>query len=94
MCEWKILYRKYNWFRKEISWTLIWISSDFTKGNLPVKLIYYEEYERIDLAFRREKQIQGWSRKKKEALIKGKFEELPELSKSKKKREGCWAALL
>lgn len=40
-----------------------------TKKRLPVTLVYYEEYERIDEAFYREKQIQGWSRKKKEALI-------------------------
>jgi len=38
---------------------------------LPVKLIYYEEYQRIDEAFFRKKQVQGWSSKKKEALING-----------------------
>ena len=47
-----------------------------------MKLIYYEEYPRIDLAFYREKQVQGWSRKKKQALIEGKSSELPELSKN------------
>ena len=46
------------------------------KKNLPVKLLYYEEFQRIDQAFHREKQIQGWSRKKKEALINGWDEEL------------------
>jgi len=45
--------------------------ANFTKKHLPVKLLYYEEYTRIDEAFEREKQVQGWSRKKKEALIKG-----------------------
>ncbi|WP_449387136.1 GIY-YIG nuclease family protein [Chryseobacterium lineare] len=50
--------------------------SNHTKKRLPVQLIYYEEYERIDVAFYREKQIQGWSRKKKEALIGGWDEEL------------------
>lgn len=54
--------------------------SNHTKNRLPVKLIYYEEYERIDLAFYREKQIQGWSRKKKEALINGHTELLPQLA--------------
>ena len=34
------------------------------------KLVYFEEFQRIDEAFYREKQVQGWSRKKKEALIK------------------------
>jgi len=52
---------------------------------LPVKLIYYEEFQRIDEAFYREKQIQGWSRKKKEALINGDMEALVKASKSKPK---------
>jgi len=57
--------------------------ANFTRKNLPVKLVYHEEYQRIDQAFYREKQIQGWSRKKKEALINGEHDKLPELSKSK-----------
>jgi putative endonuclease len=43
--------------------------ANHTKKRLPVKLVYIEEYQRIDEAFYREKQVQGWSRKKKEALI-------------------------
>ena len=58
--------------------------SNYTKKRLPVKLIYFEEFQNIDDAFYREKQVQGWSHKKKEALIKGKTELLSELSKSKK----------
>ena len=54
--------------------------ANHTKKHLPVKLVYWEEYSRIDDAFYREKQVQGWSRKKKEALINGHFQELPELS--------------
>ena len=50
--------------------------ANFTRKHLPVKLIYLEEFLRIEEAFRREKQIQSWSRKKKEALIKGDFENL------------------
>jgi putative endonuclease len=55
--------------------------ANYTKKRLPVELVYYEEYERIDEAFYREKQIQGWSRKKKEALIEGRYDELPKLAK-------------
>ncbi len=54
-----------------------------TTKNLPVKLIYYETYERIDEAFAREKQIQGWSRAKKNALISGNTDLLRQLSTSK-----------
>ena len=57
------------------------IGVNYTKASLPVYLVYYEEYIRIDGAFYREKQIQGWSRKKKLALIKGKPELLPKLAK-------------
>ena len=39
-------------------------------------------YDRIDEAFYREKQVQGWSRKKKEALIENKPQDLPLLSRN------------
>jgi len=50
-------------------------------------LIYFKEYSRIDEAFYREKQVQHWSRKKKEALIEGKYADLPELAKKIWKKE-------
>ncbi len=54
--------------------------ANHTKKRLPVKLVYYEEYPEIYQAFNREKQIQGWSRIKKEALIEGHNEDLPVLA--------------
>ena len=67
--------------------------ANYTKKRLPVELVYFEEYKRIDEAFCREKQIQGWSRKKKTALINGQYSELPELAKkvSRKKRSNTVA---
>ena len=56
--------------------------ANHTKKHPPVKLLYYEEFDRIDEAFNREKQVQGWSRKKKEALINREYEKLPELSRN------------
>jgi putative endonuclease len=41
----------------------------FTKKYNVDKLIYFEEFEFIDLAIAREKQIKGYSRVKKDALI-------------------------
>lgn len=38
--------------------------ANHTKKHLPVELVYFEEFDRIDEAFYREKQVQGWSRKK------------------------------
>lgn len=46
------------------------LGANHTRKRLPVELVYYEEFPRIDQAFYREKQIQRWNRKKKEALIK------------------------
>lgn len=57
--------------------------ANFTRKHRPVTLVYYETFQRIDEAFRREKQIQGWSRKKKEALINNSPNDLPKLSESK-----------
>ena len=54
--------------------------ANYTRKKLPVTLVYVEEYNRIDHAFYREKQIQGWSRKKKQALIEGRIEDLHFLS--------------
>ncbi|GGD42469.1 hypothetical protein GCM10011514_03080 [Emticicia aquatilis] len=54
--------------------------SNHTRKHRPVKLVCYEEFDRIDEAFLREKQIQKWSRKKKEALTKGNIEVLHKLA--------------
>ena len=54
----------------------------YTKQRLPVKFVYCEEYERIHEARIREKQIQGWKREKKTALIEGRVGELPLLAKN------------
>jgi putative endonuclease len=45
--------------------------ANFTRKHKPIKIVYLEEHGRIDHAFYREKQIQRWSRGKKDALIHG-----------------------
>jgi len=45
--------------------------SRYTSGRLPVQLVYCEEYTHVSEAFYREKQVQGWTRPKQEALING-----------------------
>ncbi|TYP87315.1 MULTISPECIES: GIY-YIG nuclease family protein [Nitrosomonas] len=47
------------------------LGAKHTIKRLPVELVYCEECERIEDASRHEKQVQGWSRKKKEDLIMG-----------------------
>ena len=51
-----------------------------TAKRLSVELVYLEIFERVERAFRREKQVQGWSRKKKEALMVGDSNQLHELA--------------
>ncbi len=50
--------------------------ANHTAKRLPVKLVYCEECDRIDDAFYREKQVQGWSRKKKEALMASDYNQI------------------
>jgi len=58
------------------------LGANYTKKKHPVRLVYYEEYTRIDEAFYREKQVQGWSHAKKKALIEGNKSKLPLLAKN------------
>lgn len=53
-----------------------------TKTRRPVRLVLAEEYDTRDAAFRREHQLKGWSRAKKEALIKGNLKRLQVLSRN------------
>ena len=50
--------------------------ANFTKKHLPVKLVYFEECAQMVDAYRREKQIQGWSHRKKKALIEENWEKV------------------
>ncbi len=52
-----------------------------TRNRLPVRLLYFEEFDRVDDAYRREKQVQGWGRAKRLALVKGQLEKLPTLAR-------------
>jgi putative endonuclease len=45
--------------------------SKFTRDRTPVKLVYTEEYEDYKSARKREVQLKGWRREKKEWLING-----------------------
>lgn len=47
-------------------------SSTFTHGKEP-QLVYYEEYDSREEAWKREKQLHGWTRVKKEKLISGEW---------------------
>jgi putative endonuclease len=48
-----------------------------------VRLVYFEQSDRIEDAYAREKQIQNWGRAKRIALIEGRHDDLPGLSRPK-----------
>ena len=54
--------------------------ASYTRYRRPVVLVWSAEFEHIGAAFAVEKQIHGWSRAKREALIRGEYESLPELA--------------
>ncbi len=43
----------------------------YTSGRRPVTLVYRERYDNVSKARKRELQIKGWSKAKKERLIEG-----------------------
>ncbi|QOR73127.1 GIY-YIG nuclease family protein [Cruoricaptor ignavus] len=56
----------------------------YTFSRRPLKLVFQQEFNDVVQAIAFEKQVKGWSRKKKQAIISGQWELLPELAKSKK----------
>lgn len=58
--------------------------ADFVSRHLPAKLVFSEEHSDKKSAEKRERQIKGWSRKKKQALIENRISDLIKYSKSNK----------
>ena len=58
----------------------------YTSKRLPIELAFSEYFEDVYFAISAERQIKGWTRAKKEALINGDFELLKVLAKKKWKR--------
>ena len=53
----------------------------WTYRRRPVKLVWAEHFQSRAEAVSFERQLKGWSRRKKEAVISGEWERLPVLSK-------------
>jgi len=60
--------------------------SAYTRCRLPVRLVWSHEFEHVGAAFAFEKQVQNWGRAKRTALIEGRLEDLPALSRSRARR--------
>lgn len=59
-----------------------WISKCYTFQRRPLQLVFSEEFQTREEALASEKQIKGWSRKKKEAMMKGNWAEVSRLARS------------
>ena len=55
--------------------------SGFTKRYHTHKLVYYEEFHEVKYAIAREKQLKGWKREKKDALVATKNQNMDDWSK-------------
>jgi len=59
----------------------------YTAYRRPVKLVFQQSFERIEDAISAERQIKGWRRENKEALIRGDYPVLPLLASRAKRAE-------
>jgi putative endonuclease len=57
------------------------LGARYTRSRQPVTLVWSCWFASIAQAYAYEKRIQGWSRKKREALIRGQDDALPDLSR-------------
>jgi putative endonuclease len=58
----------------------------YTARRRPVELVFAQEFQRITDAIAAERQLKGWTRAKKEALIRGDYRALPKLAWGWKKQ--------
>lgn len=74
LCEGGFYYTGLTW-KTDLRWTqhLSGLGSKFTSKYKPQKVVYIEEHDNLEEARKREKQIKGWTREKKEKLIKGEW---------------------
>jgi putative endonuclease len=63
-------------------------AAQHTRRRRPVELVWAHEFQLVDDAFALEKRVQNRSRAKREALIEGRFDDLPGLSGSAYRRRG------
>jgi putative endonuclease len=56
----------------------------FTVVRRPVTMVFAQHFETITDAIAVERQVKGWSRAKKEAMINGEWDRLPELARRRR----------
>ncbi len=53
----------------------------YTSTRLPVELVFSQDFSSREEALTSERQIKGWSRKKKEAMMRGDWDEVSRLAR-------------
>jgi len=59
-----------------------WDPGSYTHRRRPVRLVHSSEFANVDDAIRWEKQLKGWGRAKKQALVDGDWERVKALASS------------
>jgi len=62
------------------------IKNCYTTNKRPVELIFLQTFPTRDAAFHAERQIKGWSRKKKEAFMENNWDKIKQLNNEQKER--------
>ncbi len=62
------------------------LSNSYTYSRRPVQLVWSQEFSTHEEAFAFERQIKGWSRAKKKALIRDDWEEIHRIVRDERKR--------
>jgi len=57
------------------------LCESYTSSRLPIELVFSQAFTTREEALASEQQIKGWSRKKKEAMMKGDWAEVSRLAK-------------
>jgi putative endonuclease len=60
----------------------------WTYHRRPVKIVWQDEFEDPGQAVAFERQMKGWSRAKKEAVIRGNWQALPDLARRRSRAAG------
>jgi putative endonuclease len=66
--------------------------NSYTAHRRPVTLVFHQYFDLIEDAVSGERQVKGWRREKKEALIRGDFAVLPRLSRRASRRRAAHAS--
>ena len=70
-----------DWLEERIGEHVAGTFDGYTAGRRPVELVWAEQFERIIDAIAMERQLKGWGRAKKEALIARDWEQLIALAR-------------